>query len=157
MPGLIDSIDGDALLMSAKALHTEVLARRYYDMFNSRSFDEAERLVDPQAVFIYPAAKEHFIGRAGYRELVRRWLQGVPDGRLMVTNVTVRGVETVQTDWIGEGTHTGVLELPGLPPIQATGRHARFPMRETIRIVNGLIAESRMEFDPAALRRVLGF
>lgn len=65
-------------------------------------------------------------------------------------------METVQTDWIGEGTHTGVLELPGLPPIPATGRHAQFPMRETIRIVNGLIAESRMEFDPASLRRLLG-
>jgi hypothetical protein len=30
-------------------------------------------------------------------------------------------------------------------------------MRETIRIVNSLIVESRMEFDPWELRRRLGF
>ncbi|HXG54173.1 MAG TPA: hypothetical protein VNJ03_02225, partial [Vicinamibacterales bacterium] len=65
------------------------------------------------------------------------------------------GDDTVQTNWIGEGTHVGLLELPGLPPLPATGRHAQFPMRETIRITGGLIVEVRMEFDSAALKRLL--
>jgi hypothetical protein len=50
----------------------------------------------------------------------------------------------------------GTLELPGFPAIPPSGRYAELPMRETIRIVNGLIVESRMEFDPWELRRRLG-
>lgn len=134
----------------------ESFTRHYYQLFNERRFDEAEALVHAQAVFSYPAAKEHFIGRAGYRELVDRWTEAFPDARLTITSVEVTG-DTARTEWIGEGTHQGMLELPGLPGIPATGRKADLPMRETIRIVNGLIVESRMEFDPLELRRRLGF
>jgi len=61
----------------------------------------------------------------------------------------------IVTNWIGQGTHQGVLELPGLPAIPPTHIHAQLPMREAIRVVNGLIVESRLEFDPTELRRRL--
>lgn len=147
---------GVPLLEVASGLQIEVFTRRYYDLFNQRRFDDAERFVHPQAVFTYLAAKEHLIGRAGYRELTRRWIQAFPDGHLDITDVTRLDADTVQTDWIGEGTHLGLLEVPGLPPIPATGVRAQLPMRETIRIAEGLIVESRMEFDPHELRRRLG-
>ena len=133
----------------------EAFTRRYYRLFNDRRFDEAEALVDPQAVFTYPVAKEHFIGRAGYRELVVRWTEAFPDAQLSITRVQVSG-DTVRTEWIGEGTHQGLLELPGLARIRATGVRAQLPMRETIRIVNRLVVQSLMEFDPGELRRRLG-
>ncbi len=143
------------------ALRAEVLARQYYALFNERRLDEAERLVDPQAIFNYPAAREHLIGRAGYRELTRRWLEAFPDARALVLAVHVgadAGSEQIaRTEWLGEGTHLGVLQLPGFPPIPPTGRFARLPMSETIRIERGLVASTRMEFDPAELRRALGF
>lgn len=136
-------------------LQIEGFARRYYTLFNERRFDEAEAMVDRQALFSYPAAKEHMIGRAGYRELVRRWTEGFPDGRVAIVAVRVAGDQAV-TELHAEGTHSGVLELPGLPPIPPTGRHAQLPMRETITVQNGLIVSVRMEFDLAELRRVLG-
>lgn len=148
----------DIVPRAGTALKTEVFARHYYALFNERRLDEAERLVDPQALFSYPAAREHLIGRAGYRELVRRWLEGFPDARLLITAVHVSAdqAQIARSEWVGEGTHRGVLELPGLPPIPPTGRHVQLPMCETIRIHNGLVVSSRMEFDPLQLRRVLG-
>ena len=133
----------------------ESFTRRYYELFNQRRFEEAEALIDPQAVFTYPAAREHFIGRAGYREIVGRWTEGFPDAYLNITALRVLG-DTVLTEWIGAGTHQGMLELPGLAGIPATGRKAELPMRETIRIVKGLVVEGRMEFDSHELRRRLG-
>jgi predicted ester cyclase len=138
------------------AFQLETFARRYYECFNQRWFDEAELFVDPQAMFTYPLAKEHLIGRAGYRELVRRWLEGFPDARMAITAVHVVDDQTVVTDWIGEGTHLGLLELPGLPPIPATSVHALMPMRETITVADGRIVASRMDFDPAELAHRLG-
>jgi predicted ester cyclase len=149
------AVAGDALRTAVTASRIETFTRRYYNLFNERRFDEAEALVDPQAVFIYPAAREHFIGRAGYRELVQRWAKAFPDASLSITSVNVSG-RSARTEWIGQGTHLGTLELPGFPPIPPTGLKAELPMCETIRIVHGLIVESRMEFDPWELRRRLG-
>lgn len=146
---------GNSLKAAVTASRIETFTRRYYGLFNDRRFDEAEALVHPQAVFTYPVAKEHFIGRAGYRELVQRWTGAFPDGTLSITSVSVSG-HSARTEWIGQGTHFGTLELPGFPAIPATNRQVELPMCETIRIVNRLIVESRMEFDPWELQRRLG-
>ncbi len=137
-------------------MQIETLVRRYYELFNQRRLHEAERFVDSQAVFIYPVGKEHLIGRAGYRELARRWLEGFPDARIEITLVLVPDDRTAVTEWIGKGTHQGTLELPGLPVLAATGRRAQLPMRETVTIANGRITVSRMEFDLDELMRRLG-
>ena len=134
----------------------EALMRRYYTSFNERRFDEALKCVHPQAVFTYPMAREHLIGRAGYRDLTRRWLEAFPDARIAITRVTTAADGTVVTDWVGEGSHRGVLDLSGMPAIPATGVRAELPMRETVRIADGLIVSSRMDFDPAELCRRLG-
>lgn len=149
------AIDGQFLKAAVTASRIETVARRYYHLFNDRRFEEAEALVDREAVFSYPAAREHFIGRAGYRELAHRWAQAFPDALLSITSVTVSG-DVALTEWVGRGTHLGMLELPGLHNIPATGRRAKLPMREAIRIQDGLVIESRMQFDPAELTRRLG-
>ena len=153
---LTTPIGDGQLLEVGTAFQVEVLARRYYQLFNERQLDEAERLVDPQAVFSYPAAREHLIGRAGYRELARRWIEAFPDARVRIMHVHVSKAMVVRAYLHAEGTHRGSLDLPGLPPIAPTGRSARFPMTETSTIRNGLIVGSRLEFDPDALRRALG-
>ena len=149
------SAEGQSLRSAVTASRIETFTRRYYGLFNERRLDEAEALVDVQAVFTYPAAKEHFIGRAGYRELAQRWAQAFPDATLTITSVRVSGERAV-TEWIGEGTHLGTLNLPGFPAVPPTGLKAKLPMRETIRIVNGSIVESTMDFDPDELRKRLG-
>ena len=130
--------------------------RRYYALFNERRFDDAEQFVHPQAVFTYPMAREHLIGRAGYRDLTRRWVEAFPDARIVIATVATAAGGTVVTDWVGEGSHRGVLDLSGMPAIPATGMRAELPMRETVRIADGLIVSSRMDFDPVELCRRLG-
>jgi predicted ester cyclase len=141
--------------LAGYALQVEAFARRFYTFFNDRRLDEAEAMVDRQALFSYPGARDGMIGRAGYRELARRWLEGFPNGRVLILAVHVHG-ETAVTEMLVRGIHHGVLELPGLEPLPPTGRRARLLLRETITVRHGLIARVRMDFDPAELRRALG-
>lgn len=145
----------DTLRDTATALQTEILARRYYECFNQRQFDVGERYVHSQAVFTYPLSGKQFIGRAGYRELARRWVSAFPDVTITVIDVSVSAGPTVRTSWVAHGTHLGPLDLPGLAPILHTGIHTHLSIRETIRIANGLIVESTLQFNPDDLRRAL--
>ena len=145
----------ETLRGAVTALQTEILARRYYECYNQRDFDAGERHVDPQAVFTYPRSSQQFIGRPGYRELARRWVSAFPDSSHSIVHVRVLDVSTVCTDWVMHGTHLGVLSLPGLAPMPATEIHADLKLRETIRIANGMIVESVLDFDPDDLRRRL--
>ena len=145
----------EALKGTVTALQTEIFARRYYECFNLREFDTGERFIDPQAVFTYPQSAQQFIGRAGYRELVRRWVSAFPDSNVSVINVRVTNGEIACTEWVAHGTHLGTLTLPGLTPIPPTGIHTCLKIRETIRVINAMIVESVVEFDPEDLRRRL--
>ena len=145
----------ETLRGTVTALQTEILARRYYECFNQRDFDAGARHVDPQAIFTYPHTSQQFIGRPGYYELARRWVSAFPDSSYSILSVNVLDTATVQTDWVMHGTHLGDLELPGLPPMPATEVHAHVTLRETIRIENGMIVESVVEFDPDDLRQLL--
>ncbi|MDQ3419872.1 MAG: ester cyclase [Acidobacteriota bacterium] len=151
----VERADQDGLLAAVTVSRIETFTRRYYGLFNDRRFDEAEALVHPEAVFSYPAAKEHFIGPAGYRELAQRWTAAFPDAELTITDVIVIG-DIACTAWIGSGTHLGTLDIPGFPPIPPTMRAVQLPMCETIRVVDGMVVESRMVFDAEELRRRLG-
>jgi predicted ester cyclase len=140
--------------VAGHALQVEAFARRFYTFFNERRFDEAESMVDQQALFSYPGAREAMIGRAGYRELVRRWLAGFPNGRLSIGAMHIHR-DVAVADLQARGTHAGVLELPGLPPVPPTGRRVRLRMRETITVEGGLIVRVRREFSPDELCRTL--
>ena len=145
----------DALRGVGAAFHVEVFARRFYELFNERRLDEAQRMVDPQALFTDPVAGEELIGRAGYREILRRWLDAFPDARVAIEHVHVTDATTVRVDLDAVATHRGVLALTGLPPMPSTGRRAQLAIRVTSTISNGLITASLLEFDPDALRRAV--
>ena len=148
---------GDGILRDVgAAFQVEVFARRFYELFNERRLDEAERMVDPQALFTDPLAGEHLIGRAGYREILRRWLDAFPDARVAIEHVHVADATTVRVDLDAGGTHRGVLALTGLPPMPPTGRRAQLAIRVTSTISNGLVTACLLEFDPDALRRAIG-
>jgi predicted ester cyclase len=145
-----------SLRLTGTALQTAFLVHRYYALFNERRFDEAELLVDPQALFTYPGAREHVVGRAGYRELVRRWVEASPDGRIRIADLVLDDAQVARVSLIAEGTHSGVLDLPGLPRIPPTHRHAQFPMQEILTWAKARLIVVRLEFDTAALQRLLG-
>lgn len=147
---------GEEVRPLGTAFHAEILARRYYRLFNERRLDDAERMIDPQAVFTSPLASEQLLGRAGYRELVRRWLDAFPDASVRIERVRVRPGLVVAVDLLARGVHDGLLQLPGFAPVRATGREASLTMRDTTTFENGLIVKSVLELDPAALRGALG-
>jgi len=151
-----EPVDYDGLRAAVTASRIETFARRYYTLFNDRRFDEAEALVHPEAIFTYPDALEQFIGRAGYRELARRWEEAFPDADFSITDVAVVG-DTVCTEGIFSGTHLATLDIPGFPTIPPTMRVVQLMMSETIRVVEGLVVDSRLDFDAEDLRRRLGF
>lgn len=135
----------------------EQIARRYYDLFNARRIDEAERLVSTHAVFRYPHSKDNLIGRAGYRELVRLWILGFPDATAEVWRVTQLSDATVETDILGRGTHLGPLSFGGTLSLPATGKSAELLFKDTLTIRDQQITESTFQFDmKEMLRRLIG-
>ena len=136
----------------------EQIARRYYDLFNVRRFDEAEMLVSTDSVFRYPHTKDNLIGRAGYRELVRLWILAFPDAKAEIRRVTSVSDEIVDVDILGRGTHSGPLSFGGTLSLPATGTSAELPLKDKLTIRNQQITESTFQFDmKEMLRRLIGW
>lgn len=131
------------------------LARRYYDLFNERRFDEAGQLVDPEAIFHYVPTKQRLVGRAGYRALVAAWVIAFEDAYVRVISIRQTGSATVHIDFVGEGTHTGDLVMGEALVIPASGIRAELPFTDTLTFQHSLITESRFDFDVAELQRRL--
>jgi len=131
------------------------LARRYYDYFNERRFDEAGQLVDPQAVFHYVPTKQRLVGRAGYRALVAAWVIAFEDARVEIVAVRPVNDATVEVEFIGHGTHTGDLVLGEALVIPARGSRAELPFTDTLTFSAGLIVQSQFDFDVEELQRRL--
>ena len=138
-------------------MSSERIARRYYQLFNERRLDEAEQLVDPQAVFHYLPTRQRLVGRAGYRALTGAWLQAFTDAQLEVQYVHVLDTSVVRIEFVGGGTHTGDLVLGDALTIPATGRTAALPFHDRLDIRGGLVVTSELDFDIDEMkRRLLG-
>jgi hypothetical protein len=138
-------------------LNSADIARRYYAFFNERRLDEAERLVDPYAVFHYVPTKQRLIGRAGYRALAAAWLAAFRDARLEIQSLKTEGAGIVHVEFLGHGTHTGELVLGEHLVIPPTERTTELPFRDRLTITDGLIVESELDFDVLELKkRLLG-
>ncbi len=125
----------------------DALARLYYQYFNERRFDEAGLLVDPEAVFHYVPTKQRLVGRAGYRALVAGWVIAFEDASVEIVSAQHIDGENVRVEFIGHGTHTGDLVLGEALTIPATGTLSALPFTDTLTIRNGLVCQSRFEFD----------
>src|SRR5262249_34240267 len=64
------------------------------------------------------------VGKHGFIESQKAWFAGVPDWHLTPENLREEG-GVVKADTRITGTHTGVLALPGMPPIPPTGKTFR--------------------------------
>ena len=133
----------------------EHLARLYYRLFNERRLDEAAQLVHPHASFRYVATRQHLIGRAGYRALVKGWLDAFEDGRLEILSLTVAEDHIVKVELLGRGTQTGDLILGEALTIPATGVAGALMFRETLDIRDGFIVNVQLEFDLEQLENQL--
>jgi hypothetical protein len=138
-------------------MDSKQVARLYYRQFNERRLDDAGKLVDAQAEFIYLPTRQRLIGRAGYRALAAMWLNAFEDAVLEIMAVRAVNPSTVDVDFIGRGTHTGDLVLGEAITIPATGRATELPFHDRLEIRNGLIVASHLDFDLNELKkRLLG-
>lgn len=135
-------------------MSSEQIARRYYQLFNERRLDQAEQLVDPQAIFHYLPTRQRLVGRAGYRALAGAWLHAFEDARLEVRSIET-GDGGVDVEFVGRGTHTGELVLGDALSIPATGRAAELPFHDRLAIRDGLIVSAELDFDIEELKRLL--
>jgi hypothetical protein len=135
---------------------TEEIARRYYTAFNQRRFDDAEQLVDPEAMFHYLPTKQRLIGRAGYRALAAAWLHAFEDAQLEIQRLAVTDERTLDVHFLGHGTHTGDLVLGDTVVIPPTNRAVQLPFHDRLTIVGGLLLSSQLDFDVLELKRLLG-
>ena len=138
-------------------MNAREIAHRYYALFNGRRLDEAERLVDPYAVFHYVPTKQRLIGRAGYRALAAAWLVAFEDARLEIQSMKRNSNGLLEVEFLGRGTHTGELVLGEHVIIPPTERTVELPFRDRLTINDGLIVESQLDFDIIELKkRLLG-
>lgn len=124
----------------------DVIVRRYYDLFNRRALDQAEQLVSTQAIFHYPH-KQRVIGRRGYRELARMWLDAFPDARIEIQRLTVEGANVVRAELIGSGTHEGTLAFTSAVMLPPSGRRAELPFSERLEVIDGRIANTWLSWN----------
>lgn len=124
----------------------ERIARKFYQFFNERQFDEAERLVDPYATFHYVPTRQRLIGRAGYRALAAAWIHAFKDAQLDIASILSEG-DALVVSFVGRGTFTGELVLGERLVIAPTHHSAELPFSDRLIIENGLILESELDFD----------
>ena len=123
------------------------LRRLFDEVWNQQQLDVLEDIVDPRCV-INPGANE-VRGVAGFKEMVRGFLEAFPDVQHHMLDVVGEGTEAA-VRWEGEGTHRG--EFNGLP---ATGKQMRYWGITLFRVVNGRIIEAWVVADMAGLMKCL--
>lgn len=130
------------------------VARRLYEAFNERNFDEIADSVTPDSVLTIVGTGETFVGREGALKYNEMWSTGFPDGKATVDQVIVSG-DTVVVEFTGKGTHTGPL-VTGMGQIPATGRSATLQLCDVYEFENGKVKTQRSYFDTGSLMAQLG-
>jgi predicted ester cyclase len=131
------------------------VANMHYAEFNSRTFNEnARKYVDSEVVIVDGPSGAELHGVAGYLKYANIWVAAFPDGMINVIEQRVSG-NIVITDFMGQGTFSGVLQAPS-GPIAGGGQALQLPFREQLEIKNGKIARSFIDYDARELMHQLG-
>lgn len=131
----------------------EQLIRQYYDYFNARRFEDASRMLAPDAHLETQALGWRQDGSAGYVTFTRRWLSAFPDGRVTVERIDQVGDSWYEVSLIGEGTHEGDFDMGALGTFRPTHRHLRVRFRHIVELRDSRIASSALSFDTQDLVR----
>ena len=126
------------------------ILRAFYDAFNARDAAAVASYVAPGA-----EATSMALGtRTGFMEHLQTRGDAFPDGRIELRSMVEQG-DTVFTEIVAHGTHTGTLREPG-HELPATGRRIELPMAEVFRCRDGKIEDFRAYFDAFTLFKQLG-
>ena len=130
------------------------LARRIYEAWNKRKFDEIADAVAPDGTLTVVGSGETFSGQEGSRQYNAGWADAFPDGRVTVDNVVASG-DRVVVEFHGEGTHTGPLRT-GMGEIPATGRPLLLRLCDVYEFADGKVKAQRTYFDTGSMMAQLG-
>ena len=130
------------------------LARRTYEAWNERNFDEIAESVTPDATLTVVGAGDTFVGPEGSRKYNSMWASAFPDGRITVDRLIAAG-DTVVVEFTGRGTHTGTL-VTSMGDIPATGRTLTLQLCDVVEFEDGKICGQRTYFDTGSMMAQLG-
>lgn len=130
------------------------LARRLYEGWNERKFDELADAMAPDGQIVVVGTGDVFTGPEGSRQYNASWADGFPDGRITIDNMFAAG-DTVVTEFTGHGTHTGPL-VSSMGEIPATGREVTLKLCDVVVFRDGQVATQRTYFDSGSLMAQLG-
>lgn len=130
------------------------LARRSYDAFNERNFDEIAETTAPDATLTIAGSGDTFEGPEGARAYNTMWADGFPDGQVTVDRLIESG-DHVVVEFTGRGTHTGTLvtSMGQFPP---TGRSATLKFCDVLELRDGKIRGRMTYFDSGSMMAQLG-
>jgi steroid delta-isomerase-like uncharacterized protein len=133
---------------------TKALVQRFFDeMCNARKLDVADELFSADHSYQDPALPGIPPGPAGMKIVVGTYQTSFPDAFWRVDDMLVADDQVV-TRWTGSGTHKA--ELPGNPPIPATGKHVSVQGVWIHRVAGGVIVESWNVWDTLGMLQQLG-
>lgn len=130
------------------------LARRSYDAFNERNFDEIAEMTAPDATLTIAGSGDTFEGPEGSRAYNAMWADGFPDGTATIDRMMESG-DHVVVEFTGRGTHTGTLvtSMGQFPP---TGRSASLQFCDVLEFRDGKIRDRKTYFDSGSMMAQLG-
>lgn len=132
----------------------EDLARRIYEMWNERNFDDLAEVTAPDATVTVVGSGDTFQGIEGSRKYNEMWAAGFPDGRVTVDRVIESG-DLVVVEFTGRGTHTGTLAT-SMGDIPATGRSLTLQLCDILEFRNGKVQSQKTYFDTGSMMAQLG-
>jgi steroid delta-isomerase-like uncharacterized protein len=130
-------------------------ATGWVDAWNSHDPERVLALMTADVVYDDPAWPATMRGHAEVRPFLGHVFQAFPDLRFEVREGPYlrHGGLKAAFWWTGSGTHTGLLEPPGLEP---TGRSIAFDGVDFLEYRDGKVAQLRIVFDMAGVSRQLG-
>jgi steroid delta-isomerase-like uncharacterized protein len=132
----------------------ERLARRFYEAWNERNFDEIAEATAPDATLTVVGSGDTFEGPDGSRAYNTMWADGFPDGTCTVDRVIAAG-DHVVVEFTGRGTHTGTLRT-SMGEIPATGRSLTLQLCDVIEFKDGKVQSQKSYFDTGSMMAQLG-
>jgi predicted ester cyclase len=130
------------------------LARRLYEGWNERKFDELADALAPGGKIVVVGTGDVFEGPEGSLQYNKSWYDGFPDGKITIDNVLASG-DCVVVEFTGHGTHTGTLAT-SMGQVPATGRSLTLKLCDVLEFKDGKVATQRTYFDTGSMMAQLG-
>lgn len=134
---------------------TEELAKAFYEALNAHDVAKLGEQLSDDIMYWEASLPDPINGR----EAVQKHFKGNWE---TFSDTTVKLVNRIESgEWIADqmewtGTNTGPIEIPGQPPIPATGKQAQATAVAVVRTEEGKIADLKVYYDNLGVLAQLG-